>query len=77
MNQKNKKKPLSINRVKTGIEGLDEVLSGGFPAGRSLLVSGEAGAGKTVFLSEFLYHGITKYKENGVFVTFEEQLQKS
>jgi len=37
-----------MKRIKLGIEGLDEGI-GGFPAGKSLLVTGEAGAGKTVF----------------------------
>ncbi|MFX1449861.1 MAG: ATPase domain-containing protein [Promethearchaeota archaeon] len=61
-----------IRKLLTGIRGLDEVLEGGIPYGRSLLISGATGTGKTVFLNEFIYRGIKKFMENGVFVTFEE-----
>jgi circadian clock protein KaiC len=59
-------------RVKTGISGLDQVLGGGAPKGRSLLVTGESGTGKTVLLNEFLYRGIINFNEPGVLVTCEE-----
>jgi circadian clock protein KaiC len=62
-----------VEKHQTGIKGFDEVFDGGIPKGRSLLITGDAGAGKTVFLNEFLYRGITLFKENGVFVTFEER----
>jgi circadian clock protein KaiC len=62
----------SLKKILTGIIGLDEVLDGGVPRGRVLLVTGTAGTGKTVFLNEFLYRGITQFNQNGVFVTFEE-----
>lgn len=61
-----------LRKLATGIEGLDEVFYGGIPQGRALLVSGVAGTGKTVFLNCFLYQGIQKFRQNGVFVTFEE-----
>jgi circadian clock protein KaiC len=62
----------SLNKSPTGIIGLDEVLDGGIPKGRVLLLTGSAGTGKTVFLNEFLYRGITEFNQSGVFVTFEE-----
>ena len=62
----------SLEKVFTGIRGFDEVLMGGVPKGRSTLITGGTGTGKTVILNEFLYYGITKFKENGVYVTFEE-----
>lgn len=62
-----------IKRLQTGITGLDEVFGGGVPEGRALLLAGGAGTGKTVFLNSFLYHGITVFGQNGVFVTFEER----
>ncbi|HMK54492.1 MAG TPA: ATPase domain-containing protein [Methanobacteriaceae archaeon] len=37
-----------MERVKTGIEGIDQI-TGGFPRGRSLLITGDAGSGKTIF----------------------------
>ncbi len=61
-----------LEKLETGIRGLDEVLEGGIPKGRALLIVGATGCGKTVFLNEFIYRGITKYGQNGVFVTFEE-----
>jgi circadian clock protein KaiC len=62
----------SLSKTPTGIEGLDEVTNGGLPAGRTTLVCGSAGSGKTVLGLEFLVHGIEEYGEPGVFVAFEE-----
>ena len=56
----------------TGIEGLDELLGGGFPRGRVILVLGGPGTGKTIFASQFLYKGISQYGENGIFVSLDE-----
>jgi len=61
-----------MERVKTGIEGLDQLLRGGFVPGSSVLVSGSPGTGKTSLGMQFLYNGITLYDEPGFFVTFEE-----
>lgn len=61
-----------VRKVTTGIPGLDEALDGGLPAGRVTLIAGPSGAGKTVFLNEFVYRGIVEQKEPAVFVTFEE-----
>ena len=62
-----------IERVPSGIPGLDDVTHGGLPANRLTLVSGTAGAGKTVFAVQFLAAGITESEAPGVFVTFEER----
>ena len=56
----------------TGIQGLDEITGGGLPKGRSTLVCGSAGCGKTLLAMEFLMRGATQYNEPGVFMTFEE-----
>ena len=56
----------------TGIQGLDELLSGGIPNGRVVLVVGGPGSGKTTLASQFLYKGITDYNENGIFVSIDE-----
>jgi circadian clock protein KaiC len=61
-----------LERVKTGVEAFDELVMGGLPRGRATVVAGTPGSGKTVFATQFLAHGITTYRENGVFVTFEE-----
>jgi KaiC/GvpD/RAD55 family RecA-like ATPase len=58
--------------VPTGVEGLDELISGGFPRGRVILVVGGPGAGKTILASQFLYKGISEYNENGILVSLDE-----
>jgi len=60
-------------RVPTGIEGFDELCSGGLIKDRSYLVSGSSGAGKTIFALQYLYNGIKRYGENGIFVATEER----
>ncbi|MEB3369884.1 circadian clock protein KaiC [Saccharopolyspora mangrovi] len=62
----------AIERLPTGISGFDQVAMGGLPAGRSTLVTGTTGSGKTLFAIEFLAHGIRDSSQAGVFVTFEE-----
>lgn len=58
--------------VSSGVEGLDELVGGGFPRGRVILILGGPGAGKTILASQFLYKGITNYGENGIFVSLDE-----
>jgi circadian clock protein KaiC len=61
-----------LTRVKTGISELDEMLGGGFMPGDSIMVLGAAGTGKTTLGLQYLVNGVTKFGENGVYVTFEE-----
>jgi circadian clock protein KaiC len=61
-----------LAKCPSGIQGLDEITGGGLPRGRSILVSGNAGCGKTMLSAEFLVRGATKYGEPGVFMSFEE-----
>ena len=61
----------NIQKLKTGIPGFDLISEGGLPIGRTTLVVGSAGCGKTVFSCQFLIEGI-KRGETGVYVTFEE-----
>ncbi len=61
-----------VQKLPTGIEGFDDICHGGLPAGRSTLISGTSGTGKTVFSLHFLHNGISQYDEPGIFVTFEE-----
>jgi hypothetical protein len=46
-----------LPKTLTGINGLEEITSGGFPKGRSTLLCGGTGGGKTPFAMEFLVHG--------------------
>jgi len=63
----------SQERVKTDIPGLDSMIGGGFERKSVVIVSGSAGAGKTILSLQFLYNGATKYDEPGLYITFEEQ----
>jgi circadian clock protein KaiC len=66
-------KPMPLlPKAATGIQGLDEITGGGLPKGRTTLVCGSAGCGKTMFAMEFLVRGAQQYNEPGVFVSFEE-----
>lgn len=60
------------DRLSTGIEGLDEIVGGGFPRGRVILLLGESGSGKTIFTNQFLSNGVLQYKEKGLLVSLEE-----
>jgi len=60
------------SRVATGIKGFDELIDGGFERESIVLLVGSAGTGKTLFGLQFLYQGVTKYEEAGVFISFEE-----
>lgn len=64
-----------IQKIRTMIEGFDDISHGGLPIGRATLVSGTSGTGKTLFSLQFLYNGITHFDEPGIFVTFEESPQ--
>ncbi len=63
---------LGVHKLRTMIEGLDDITQGGLPMGRSTLVSGTSGTGKTLFAMQFIYNGIVEFDDHGIFVTFEE-----
>lgn len=60
-------------RIKTGISGFDKLCNGGLIKDSVVLVTGNAGAGKTTFLLQFLYNGVTMYNENGLYISFEPE----
>ena len=67
---------LGLAKAPTSIQGVDEITGGGLPKGRSTLVCGGAGCGKTLFGMEFLVRGATLHNEPGVFISFEETEQE-
>jgi circadian clock protein KaiC len=66
----------SLSKSPTGIDGFDQVTSGGLPTGRPTLICGGAGCGKTLFAISFLVNGAVKFGEPGVFMSFEESNQE-
>ena len=60
-----------MDRVATGISGLDEMLNGGIPARRHVALYGGPGCGKTSFAFEYIYRG-AKAGENGLYISLEE-----
>ncbi len=61
-----------LPKVRTGIDGLDEITFGGIPEGRPTLICGGAGCGKTMLAGEILMRGVQQFNEPGVFLMFEE-----
>lgn len=61
-----------MKRIKTGVEGLDGMLGGGFLPQTANLVEGAPGTGKTTLGMQFIYNGIVYNNEPGLILTFEE-----
>ena len=64
-----------MDQAVTGIKGLDEILHGGLPKGRIILVVGSPGSGKTTFAMQFLVGG-AKSGEEGLYVSLDEKPQR-
>ena len=62
--------------VRTGIKGLDGILSDGIPRGNVILLEGAIGTGKTTLGTEFVYRGASEFGEPGVIVLFEVSPEK-
>jgi circadian clock protein KaiC len=62
----------TLRKCPTRIEGLDQILKGGLPTGRTTLIIGGPGSGKSLFGLEFLYRGVL-VGEPGIFISFEER----
>ena len=65
---------MQIERIPSGIPGLDKLMEGGFVKSSVNLISGPAGTGKTIFCCQFLWHGIQS-GEKGLYITLEESSQ--
>src|SRR6187402_354261 len=58
-------------KARTGIWGLDNILSGGFSRGHVFLVEGAPGTGKTTVALQFLLEG-ARAGERGLYITLSE-----
>ena len=61
----------STERLRTGVAGLDEMMSGGVPKGDSIMIVGPTGTGKSILATEFIAEGL-RNGERGVLAVFEE-----
>jgi KaiC/GvpD/RAD55 family RecA-like ATPase len=61
-----------MDRVSSGVKGLDEILGGGFPKGRTILAVGSPGSGKTILALQFLQAGAVT-GERSIYITFDEK----
>ena len=64
--------PVGLRKAPTGIAGFDEITDGGLPYGRSSLIIGGPGTGKTIFALESLVNAARDHGESGIFIAFEE-----
>ena len=65
---------MAVERIKTGISGLDQVLKGGLRKNSNILITGAPGTGKTILALQFIYYGAKDSNENGIFITTEDNL---
>jgi circadian clock protein KaiC len=79
MRKTKQEKPQSFPTVAkslTGVAGFDAITGGGLPSGRTTLVVGGPGTGKTLFSLQWLINGAVRYGESGIYVTFEESARQ-
>lgn len=62
-----------LEKIPTGVEGLDDITMGGITKGRPTLIAGTSGSGKTLLSTEILYRAVAERGKKAVFVTFEER----
>ena len=65
-----------MERLETGIPGLDALAFGGLPRGRTTVLAGTTGSCKTLFAVQFLAAGVNLFGQSGVFVTLEEPAEE-
>ena len=63
-----------IDRCPTGIVGFDKICQGGFVRNSDNLIVGGPGSGKSTFLMQFLWNGVTMFQENGLYCSFEPDI---
>lgn len=67
---------MQLERVKTGIYGLDELIEGGLPKDSITLISGNSGTGKTTLSLQYLYNGVKHYNEPGIYIGLSENIDR-
>ncbi|MFH1785614.1 MAG: ATPase domain-containing protein [Candidatus Micrarchaeota archaeon] len=70
------KKPCILERIPSGINGLDEMVNGGLPKNSAIMIRGGTGTCKTTLCLQYLYFGASKYKDPGVLISFAESKQQ-
>ena len=63
-------------KIRTGIPGFDLIVDGGLKQGKSIVLSGESGSGKSTFGMQFLHNGALDFDEPGIFVTLNQSPQE-
>ena len=64
----------STERIETGIKGLDPLIQGGLVKGSTNMLAGMTGTCKTIFSTQFLWHGLQK-GEPGIYITLEQSVE--
>ena len=65
-----------IIRTPTGIINFDKICEGGFVKGSVNTILGGPGSGKTTFLLQYLWNGLTQFSENGAYISFEPEISE-
>jgi circadian clock protein KaiC len=73
---KEKKHSAVLEKISSGIEGFDDITHGGLPLGRTTLLMGGPGSGKTMLALQTLVNATTHHGTPGVFVAFEENARR-
>jgi len=63
-------------KIRTGIPGFDLIVDGGLKQGKTIVLSGESGSGKSTFGMQFLHNGASDFEEPGIFVTLSQSPQE-
>jgi circadian clock protein KaiC len=66
---------MAVQRLASGIPGFDEIVHGGFVAGRTYLAVGAAGTGKTIFATQWLLEGV-RAGERSLYITLAEPAEE-
>ncbi|MDP9381237.1 MAG: AAA family ATPase [Chloroflexota bacterium] len=67
---------MPLERITTGVPGLDQAMSGGIPKGSTVLVAGPPGAGKTILANQIAYHRASQGERVLILTTSSEGVTK-